>query len=220
MAITQTLTAPGTPPQRSDPANFPTRADSHVVWQATQAVELVAWTAQANTLASEVNADEVAADASRVAAQAAQAAAEAVVAAAAWSSVTAYVAGNCVYGTDGHTYRAIASSTNVNPVGDLTAKWVRITSPGINYSDISAGSTLIEACYRIAAVGTYTLPASPSTGLCLEIAIDCTPTSGTPVTFARNGKTIEGSAADLTVEDATIGRFALVYNGTTWRVRL
>lgn len=44
----------------------------------------------------------------------------------AWSAVTAYDVGDCVFTTDGKTYRAIAANTNVAPASDPT-KWYLMT---------------------------------------------------------------------------------------------
>lgn len=44
-----------------------------------------------------------------------------------WLATESYVVGQCVYASDGQTYRALAESLNVNPVTDKQNAWTRIT---------------------------------------------------------------------------------------------
>jgi hypothetical protein len=67
------------------------------------------------------------------------------------------------------------------------------------------------------AVVTTTLPASPSTGDAIYFADAGGAHATNNLIIARNGKTIMGSASDMTVS-VDNQSFGLFYNGTTWRV--
>jgi len=64
---------------------------------------------------------------------------------------------------------------------------------------------------------TATLPSSPSTGDAIYFACAGGSYSTHNLVIARNGKTIMGSASDMTVS-VDNQSFGLFYNGTTWRV--
>lgn len=125
--ITKTLAELPTPPSRADIANFDTRADEFLAALPAMADDINTVTGQINTVAGEVNAANVAAQSAKTTAQSAQAAAQAAASASAWSSATAYTVGQVVFGLNGHSYRALAVNTNVNPVTDASGKWLRLT---------------------------------------------------------------------------------------------
>lgn len=60
----------------------------------------------------------------------------------------------------------------------------------------------------------YTLPASPDLGCNYDFQFG----SGAngDITVARNGKTIDGAASNLTIAQASVNRSGLYYNGTGW----
>lgn len=64
---------------------------------------------------------------------------------------------------------------------------------------------------------TITLPASPVSGDQIEIADGGGAFAANNLTVARNGSTIMGLAEDMSVAQSNVS-FALVYNGTTWRL--
>ena len=65
-------------------------------------------------------------------------------------------------------------------------------------------------------VWTLTLPASPSSGDVIKIA-DGADWSANNLTVGRNGSTIEGDAADMTM-DIGGASVSFVYDGTTWQI--
>ena len=60
----------------------------------------------------------------------------------------------------------------------------------------------------------YTLPASPTLGVNFDFQFG--PGAVGDITLGRNGKTIDGAAADLTIPIATVQRQGVYYNGTGW----
>ena len=64
---------------------------------------------------------------------------------------------------------------------------------------------------------TATLPASPATGDAIYFVDAGGAFASNNLTIARNGKTIMGTASDMTVS-INNQSFGLMYNGTTWRV--
>ena len=73
MSISQTITALPTPPSRSDPTNFDTRADAFLGALPTLATEVNTWAGQANSTASTVSSDKSSAQAAAAAAAASSA---------------------------------------------------------------------------------------------------------------------------------------------------
>jgi hypothetical protein len=120
--ITQMISALSTPPSRTDPANFDDRADQFLGELPDRMTEANAQAEQMNTVAGEVN-DH------RSAAESASAAAVAAAAISAWEAGTPYAVGDTKYGSDGHSYRAIQSSTGVDPVTDGGLYWTCLTKP-------------------------------------------------------------------------------------------
>ncbi len=120
--ITQTISSLSTPPSKSDPTNFDDRADAFLAELPDLADEINAWATEANTVAGEVSDG-----ASTATTQAA--AAVAAVGISAWVDSTTYAAGDTVYGTDGHSYRAVQANTDVDPVSDSGAYWTCLTKP-------------------------------------------------------------------------------------------
>ena len=92
--------------------------------------------------------------------------------------------------------------------------------PVTNYSRKTANYTAVNGDLLIAdtTAGTFTitLPATPSTGNYIRVA-DGNNWETTNLTIGRNGSTIEGSAADLTLDVAGI-TVDIIYDGTTWEV--
>lgn len=119
------ITALPTPPSRSDPVNFSTRADAFLG-------ALPAFGTEANVLATEVNANTTTASA---AASTATAQAEFAIAAAGatlWISGTNYATGAGVYSPlTLASYRSNSSGVStVDPSLDTT-RWVRLGSSGV-----------------------------------------------------------------------------------------
>jgi collagen type VII alpha len=63
---------------------------------------------------------------------------------------------------------------------------------------------------------TLTLPATPATGTYIQLT-DGANLATNPVVIARNGSTIESSAADLSL-DTPNATFEFIYDGATWQV--
>lgn len=80
----------------------------------------------------------------------------------AWRNSIDYAVGSIVVGTDGSLYRAASasgpSSTAVNPVGDTSGKWERITSQ----SDLTALSTAVAGAVSDASAAVSTAGAAQS----------------------------------------------------------
>ena len=171
-----------------------------------------------NAREAEATAANIAAQAAKEAAQAAAVAADSVAGATAWRASTTYASGDCVYGSDGQTYRAVQPSTGVDPVADETGAWVRISASGGAYKDISPGGILVSGGYRLASTGSYTLVATPKKSTQIDFMLDCEPSEADKITIVRGGETIGGRAEDMTVEDLWVKKWTMVFNGTTWVV--
>lgn len=126
--ITQKITQLPTPPTRTDIANFDTRADTFLPALVTLGTQANTWATQANQVATEIDQANTAAQSAKASAQSAATAAESVAGATAWAAGTAYAVGQCVYGSNGHTYRAVSASTGVNPATDTSGKWTRLSA--------------------------------------------------------------------------------------------
>lgn len=218
MKITQTITPLPPPPTRTDMESFDTRADAFLPAIVTLGAEVNAWATQTNAIAGWVELAQQEVSAAKDATQAAQAAAESVAGAAAWDIGVSYMPGNCVYGSDGQTYRAVQPSTGVDPVADETGAWVRISASGGAYKDISPGGILVSGGYRLASTGSYTLVATPKKSTQIDFMLDCEPSEADKITIVRGGETIGGRAEDMTVEDLWVKKWTMVFNGTTWVV--
>lgn len=119
------ITALPTPPSRSDPVNFSTRADAFLG-------ALPAFGTEANALATDVNADALAATSAADTATAQAGFAIAAANATLWVSGTNYAAGAGVYSPlTLASYRSNASGvSSVDPSLDTT-RWVRLGSSGV-----------------------------------------------------------------------------------------
>lgn len=195
MPITPLPTAPS---RKQSPSAFAENADAFLS-------QLPTFAAEATTLEQTVNAAEVvviaaksSAISARNAAQAAQAAAEAVANATAWDVDEPYTVGQCVYGTDGQTYRAMAASKGVNPVGDETGKWVRISAGGSAVIKSSNFAAVVGHRYMIAPGVECILPATPNVGDQVEVraAGSRAAVTANPPILRRNGNAIYGDAED------------------------
>ena len=99
----------------------------------------------------------------------------------------------------------------LNSVAAFQTDWQFISSlttasAGVRYAaDTSGGSFQLS------------LPGGPSQGDALEVADPNGNWQTNPLTVARNGSTIEGLAADMTM-DLNRARIVFAYDGTTWRV--
>ncbi len=80
------------------------------------------------------------------------------------------------------------------------------------YTVTSSDHTIF--CDSTAGAFTVTLPAAPATGQI--VIIKKTGTDANTVTIGRNGKNIEGAAADLTLTSITRPCYELQYDGTAW----
>jgi hypothetical protein len=115
----------------------------------------------------------------------------------------------------------LVSATNIKTVngssllgsGDLTvggSSWIRKTA---NYTAVASDKIIADTT---SGTFTITLPASPTTGMSVEL-IDGNDWSSTNLTVARNGSTIEGLSEDLVIniKGASV---TLVYDSSTWEV--
>ena len=99
--------------------------------------------------------------------------------------------------------------------------WAAPAASGVTYVTKTANYTTqdLEGVLANTSGGafTVTLPASPSAGAQVIVADSGDAFGTNNLTVARNGETIDGTAADL-VLDITGVSVQLVYNGSTWRV--
>jgi hypothetical protein len=136
------------------------------------------------------------------------------------SSATA-TAGGVGYGTGtAHAFTAAGTSGQVlTSNGSSAPTWATATG-GISYTRVTANTTLTNNQGVIADTtgGTFTvtLPATPSSGNQVWIA-DGGSWGTTNLTVGRNGSTIEGTAADLTLDISGV-EIQMIYDGTTWQV--
>ena len=202
-----------TPPSRQDPLNFADRADDFLG-------QLPQFATEANELATDVNAKQVAAASSASSASAsavtAQNAATAAQTAASykgeWSSLTGPLLIPSTVSYNNLLYLLLYN------VSDVTSHTPGVSSvwllQGV-YEKPTIVSTNTNAVpftnYRVTANCTITLPASPSDGMWIKF-LNKTGTNN--FTVARNGKTIEGSATDLLVNVDHKG-FWLIYKASS-----
>ena len=216
--IAQIITQLPKPPTSADMDSFDPRADAFLPAIVVLGDEVNKWAGQTNAVAQDINDANLAAQAAKEAAQAAAVAAESVAGATAWRASTTYASGDCVYGSDGQTYRAVQPSTGVDPVADETGAWVRISASGGAYKDISPGGILVSGGYRLASTGSYMFVTAPKKSTQIDFMLDCEPSEADKITIVRGGETIGGRAEDMTVEDPWIKKWTMVFNGTTWVV--
>lgn len=209
------------PPSRSDPATFSSKADAFLG-------ALPDFGTEANALAADVNADEIAAAASASAAaasalqagqeralaeQAANAASEAANAAK-WVSGTTYAEGDVVWSpTNFLLYRRkVAGAGTTDPAADQT-NWALIGAPLSAPQQIISANTAAQTGvhYIFTAALTLTLPATPANRDTVQIS---NLSGSIACVVARNGANIMGLAEDLTI-DAKFVPITLYYTDAT-----
>lgn len=211
------ITALGTPPSTSDPANFDTRADALFTQLPTTVTEInaIGTNVYNNALDAQTNAAQVAIDKAAVAANSAAVAGYA--SAAPWVSGTTYALGTVVYGpTDRRLYRRIvAGAGTTDPSADPT-NWQAVnTMPPVVLvpaTTQTAASGFLYALTNVAAT-TVTLPASPVSGDFVKVKV-CNGLSTNIIN--PNGATIEGVAGNLTLDNA-YACVTLQYINSSWR---
>lgn len=207
-----TITALPTPPSRQDPLNFADRADDFLG-------ALPQFATEANALATAVNADETAAAASAAdaanSADIAQAAALAAQTVSSykgeWSSLTGPLTVPSTVSYLGIFYTLTSNIADVTAhTPGVSAVWL-VVGTGERPLSISTNTSLnLFTTYRVTANCIATLPAAPTDGSWVKF-INKTGTNN--FTVARNGKTIEGLSADLTVNVNNKG-FWMIYSAT------
>ena len=106
-------------------------------------------------------------------------------------------------------------STLTNDAGYTTAGGISYSRKTANYTASSREGIIADTS---GGAWTLTLPASPSTGDFVVVA-DGADWSTTNLTVGRNGSTIEGDAADMTMDIGNVS-VTFVYDGTTWEIYL
>jgi hypothetical protein len=138
------------------------------------------------------------------------------------NSTSTPTSGGVPYGT-GTAYAFTAAGTSgqvLTSNGSSAPTWAAAPAGGISYTRVTANTTLTNNQGVIADTtgGTFTvtLPATPSSGNQVWIA-DGGSWGTTNLTVGRNGSTIEGTAADLTLDISAV-EIQMIYDGTTWHV--
>jgi len=137
------------------------------------------------------------------------------------NSTSTPTSGGVPYGTGtAYAFTAAGSSGQVlTSNGSSAPTWATATG-GIAYTRFTSNTTLTNNQGAIADTtgGTFTvtLPATPSSGNQVWIA-DGGSWGTTNLTVGRNGSTIEGTAADLTLDISGV-EIQMIYDGTTWNV--
>lgn len=213
-----TISALPTPPSRSDaPDVFSDRADAFLGALPTFQSQINSVSTYLDGLGTAVDADAAASALNAANAEAAADAAVAASGATLWVSGTTYTAGAVVWSP--LTYQTFRRKTNgagtTDPSLDTT-NWQALTTSGgalPNYLVRTGNYTAVNQD-SILCVGTFTvtLPATPTSGQFVVIGKD-----GGVITLGRNGSTINGAAADYTL-NGLFSVVVVVYTGTTWQV--
>ena len=152
------ITALPTPPTRSDPLNFSTRADAFLSAIPTFATEANALQVDVNNKQATASAAATSASDSQTAAAASKTAAEAASNATAWVSGTTYAVGNVRYSpTDFMSYRRkTAGAGTTDPVSDTT-NWTLLTgNVNLGSTQTLSNKTLDNSC-SIGGIGATSL---------------------------------------------------------------
>lgn len=198
-----------TPPTRDDPLNFADRADEFLAALPPFAVE-------ANALATQINADAVAAAGSAsnsaTSAALAQSAANAATAAAnyagEWSTLTGSLASPATTSYQNQLYLLTTSVADVTAhTPGVSSVWLLVGIYRIPAAISTNTNALAFYSYKVTANCVVTLPAAPVNGQWIEF-LNVTGTNN--FTIARNGKTIMGVADNLNV-NVNNKSFRLVY---------
>lgn len=220
------ITALPTPvPTRVDPANFATRADAFLT-------ALPNFATEANALATDVNAKQVAAalnetnslaSANASAASATSSATSAIAASNAstapkWVSGTNYVEGACTWSPTTYlTYRAIAAITGSVVDPSLSTSWSLLNGEMAKSITSSLAFTALHNWHYVltgAGLVQVTLPATPSNYMRVRVTVA---NSRTDNIILRNGSTIMAVAEDCTLDNQFI-TVTFEYLNTTWRI--
>jgi len=222
MAITTTITTLSTPPSRSDPTNFVSRADTFLG-------ELPDWGDEVNAVGGEINstatavnvsasaaaASAVAADAAKVQAEQAVVAATAVSGATKWVSGTSYAEGDVAWSpANGQNYRRKSPGgvSTTDPSADPTGWYSLISLQGLSIVEISTNTTAVAGRhYVFTGSCTLTLPASPV----INDRVGFTNMSGVlTCVIDPNGEDIRNTSGNMTIDSLTADA-VLAYTGAT-----
>ena len=215
------ITALPTPPSRSDPANFATRADAFLAALPTFATEANALADAVNVDAAAVAADAATAEAQANAAIAAKNDAEAAaVAASAVSGATQWASGSYATGavvwspTNGQNYRrkAPGGASPTDPAADPTNWYSLVSLQGLALTRITGNTTAVAGRhYLIINALELLLPASPT----LNDRVGFTDLSlSKAATINPNGGKIRNVAETMTL-NSNYAEAVLIASGAT-----
>lgn len=223
MATTAPPSAPTAPtvPVRSDRSGFPIAMYNFFLYMVGS---FTTWLTDSLTNVYD-NANDAYASATAAATSETNAAASATAAAtsgnaALWVSGTTYTLGTCVFSPVNYqTYRRIVAGGGTTDPSADTTNWLLISALGLPMVTVS-GTTQTASAFKHyvltnAAASTLTLPAAPADGDVVSVTVG---NARLDNIVARNGKSIEGVAEDMTI-DVTV-TLTLKYISATlmWRL--
>jgi len=202
--ITQTITDLSTPPSKSDPTNFDTRADTFLSELDTLATQVNTWAAQCNTVAGDVDAN--ATTASTAAVQAISAAN-----AESWVSYSASLHDIRISPADDKFYiNTTGAGGTTDPSADAT-NWDQIgamDSTAINMSDnLLTRAILKDTAEELSAIGNT---GAAQTFDC-TVANVFTATLDQNCTFTFSNPPASGDAGFMFIEGTNFGAFTITW---------
>lgn len=171
------ITALPLPPQRSDPTNFPARADTFMSALPTFATEANALQVDVNNKQSLAAASQLSASLSESAAAASALAAQAAASVSIWVSGTTYAIGDCRFSPiDFRTYRRKTNGAGTTDPSVDSSNWQLVSNGPDGYLQVrdekttgSSGGDSLAGSYQIRTLNTVKTNTIPSASLSSNI---------------------------------------------------